>query len=228
MSAPTVFLFDIDGTILDARGAGRRAMQAAFEAECPGCGDAMARVRFAGMTDLGIVRTALRHAEQPADDAQVHRVLDHYLQRIDAELQVDPPRVIEGARASIDAALGHPRAAVGLGTGNHVEGARAKLGAVDLWDPFAFGGFGSDAELRAHMLAVGRDRGLARLGVAAEIARVVVIGDTPRDVEAARSIGAVCLAVTTGPYAAEDLALAGAQRVVERLDDAAALDFLSG
>ncbi len=224
MTAPTVFLFDIDGTILDAAGAGRRAMQAAFELECPGCADAMARVRFAGMTDLGIVRTALLHADQPADDAQVHRVLAHFLARIDDEIRVDPPRIIDGARACIDVALGLRDAAVGLGTGNHVEGARAKLAAVDLWDPFAFGGFGSDAEHRADMLAMGRERGLALLGT--RVARVVVIGDTPRDVEAAHAIGAVCLAVTTGPYVAQ--ALAGADRVVERLDAPEALAFLAG
>lgn len=221
---PTVFLFDIDGTILDAHGAGRRAMQGAFEAECPGQAEAMAKVKFAGMTDPGIVRAALRHAAQPADDAQTARVVGLYLQRIEAELKDKPPRVIEGARAAIEAAERHPHAAVGLGTGNHVEGARHKLAAVGLWQRFAFGGFGSDAEVRAEMLAVGRDRGLARLGTAS--ARIVVIGDTPRDVSAAATIGAECLAVTTGPH--ERAALAGAQRVVDRLDRPAALEFLRG
>ena len=72
------------------------------------------------------------------------------------------------------------------------------------------------------MLAIGRTRGLQRLGVAQ--ARVVVIGDTPRDVAAAALIGAECLAVTTGPHDAA--ALAGAERVVDRLDRAEALDFL--
>ncbi|MCR9161200.1 MAG: HAD family hydrolase [Nannocystaceae bacterium] len=221
---PTVFLFDIDGTILTAHGAGRRAMQAAFEAECPGQAEAMASVAFAGMTDPGIVRTALRRAEQPADDAQVQRVVEAYLRRIEAELGVNPPREIGGARAAIEAAERHAHAAVGLGTGNHVDGARYKLASVGLWDRFAFGGFGSDAEDRAQMLAVGRDRGLARLG--ADTARVVVIGDTPRDISAAVTIGAQCLAVTTGPHDAS--ALEAADRVVDRLDHPAALQFLLG
>lgn len=221
---PTVFLFDIDGTILHARGAGRRAMQAAFEAECPGQAEAMAQVKFAGMTDPGIVRTALRHANQPADDAQVERVVGFYLQRIEAELASKPPEVIDGAHAAIEAAERHPDAAVGLGTGNHVDGARYKLASVGLWDRFAFGGFGSDAEIRAEMLAVGRDRGLAQLGTAS--ARVVVIGDTPLDVSAAATIGADCLAVTTGPHDAA--ALAGAACIVDRLDRPAALEFLRG
>jgi len=223
--SPTVFLFDIDGTILDARGAGRRAMQGAFEAVCPGCGDAMAKVRFAGMTDPGIARAALEHAAADVDAATIEAVLSEYLRRIEAELRTAPPTVHDGARASIDAARAHPHAAVGLGTGNHVDGARHKLGAVGLWDVFGFGGFGSDAELRSDMLAIGRDRGLERLGVNA--ARVVVIGDTPRDVEAAAAIGAVCLAVTTGPHPAEVLREAGADLVVDRLDRPDALAFLA-
>lgn len=223
----TVYLFDIDGTILDARGAGRRAMQGAFEAVCPGCADAMAQVRFAGMTDPGIVRAALRNAQADTSDAQVARVLEAYLARIRVELDNSPPSVHEGAQASIAAAQATERAAVGLGTGNHVDGARHKLAAVGLWETFGFGGFGSDAEDRAAMLAVGRDRGLARLGNPTG-ARVVVIGDTPRDVAAATAIGAVCLAVTTGPHDAATLQQAGADLVVERLDSPEALAFVRG
>lgn len=224
MPRPTVFLFDVDGTILDARGAGRRAMEGAFAAVHPQHAEAMTRVRFAGMTDPGIIRLALEHAGLYADAQQVEAVLAAYLQRIESEVDAAPPRVIAGVQAAIEAAHGHARAVVGLGTGNHVQGARYKLAAVQLWDRFDFGGFGSDAEVRAEMLAIGRDRGLARLGAAD--ARVVVIGDTPRDVQAATTIGAECLAVTTGPHDAA--ALAGADCVVDRLDRPESLDFLSG
>jgi len=228
MAAPTVFLFDIDGTILDAQGAGRRAMQAGFESVCPGCGDAMEAVRFSGMTDPGIARAALTNAGHPADENQIQRVVGAYLERVELELRSIPPTVYEGVQAAIDLAHAQPGAAVGLGTGNHVEGARHKLAPVGLWDSFSFGGFGSDAEIRSDMLAVGRDRGLALLGTSAAHARVVIIGDTPRDVEAAAAIGAVCLAVTTGPHDADSLQRAGADRVVDRLDRPEALEFLVG
>lgn len=228
MSRPTVFLFDIDGTILDAQGAGRRAMLAGFETVCPGGADAMGAVRFAGMTDPGIARAALTNAGQPADDGQIQRVVEAYLERIKVELLTAPPTVYEGAQAAIDLAHAQPRAAVGLGTGNHVDGARHKLTPVGLWDLFSFGGFGSDAEIRSDMLAVGRDRGLEHLGASAAEARVVVIGDTPKDVHAAAAIGALCLAVTTGSHDADALHEAGADRVVDRLDRPEALQFLAG
>ncbi len=225
MPSPTVFLFDIDGTILNAHGAGRRAMEGAFEAVCPGKVEAMGRVKFSGMTDPGIARAALREAGEPDDAASIEAVVQAYLARIHAELEDgSQTHLLDGAVAAIDEAHGSPSAAVGLGTGNHVDGARAKLSAVGLWDRFAFGGFGSDAEDRAQMLAIGRDRGLARL--ARSEARVVVIGDTPKDVAAARAIGAVCLAVTTGSYDRATLQDAGADRVVERLDVPAALEIL--
>jgi len=228
MARPTVFLFDIDGTILDAQGAGRRAMQAGFESVCPGCGHAMEAVRFSGMTDPGIARAALTNAGHPADERQIQRVVVAYLERVELELRSIPPTVYEGAQAAIELARAQPRAAVGLGTGNHVDGARHKLAPVGLWNAFSFGGFGSDAEIRSEMLAVGRDRGLAQLGAPVAEARVVVIGDTPRDVEAAAAIGALCLAVSTGSHDADSLREAGADRVVDRLDRPEALEFLVG
>lgn len=222
MASPTVFLFDIDGTLVDARGAGRRAMEGAFEVCCPGKRDAMAAVKFAGMTDPGIARAALRNAGVPDDHAAVQSVIAEYLKRLEAALREgEPARILEGAVRAVNEAHGHPCAAVGLGTGNHVEGARIKLAPVGLWERFSFGGFGSDAEDRAQMLAIGRDRGLAELGE--RDARVLVIGDTPRDVAAAHAIGARCLAVTTGPHDARTLTEAGADLVVDRLDTPAAL-----
>ncbi len=228
MPTPTVYLFDIDGTILDAAGAGRRAMQAGFERVCPGRADAMTAVQFSGMTDPGIVRAALCNAGHPIDALVIERVLGAYLEHIQVELCSTPPTLCDGALAAIELARAQPDAAVGLGTGNHIDGARLKLTPVGLWEAFSFGGFGSDAEIRSEMLALGRDRGLARLGRPASGARVVVIGDTPRDVQAAAAIGALCLAVTTGAYAADVLQAAGADRVVDRLDRPEALEFLVG
>lgn len=225
---PTVFLFDIDGTLLDAHGAGRRAMEGAFEACCPGQREAMASVRFSGMTDPGIARAALRNAGKPDDAVAVQSVVEEYLRRIEIELRDGhAARILDGVFKALAQADAHPCGAVGLGTGNHVEGARLKLAQVGLWDRFAFGGFGSDAEDRAQMLAIGRDRGLALLDDRTE-ARVLVIGDTPRDVVAAHAIGARCLAVTTGSYDAQALSDAGADRIVERIDSPAALAELRG
>ncbi|MGB8328542.1 MAG: HAD hydrolase-like protein, partial [Polyangiales bacterium] len=82
---------------------------------------------------------------------------------------------------------------------------------------FAFGGFGSDHSDRPELLRAGLRRGLQLAGVRAGAAHVVVIGDTPHDVAAARSIGADCVAVSTGGYSGSVLEAAGASVVVSDL-----------
>jgi phosphoglycolate phosphatase-like HAD superfamily hydrolase len=113
-------------------------------------------------------------------------------------------------REAVDAALSRAGVAVGLGTGNVREGARIKLSRVGIHDRFAFGGFGCDHENRVELIRHGARSGAARLGVPLEDCRVVVIGDTPKDVDAAKGIGARCIGVGTGNFTPEALLAAGA------------------
>jgi len=221
----TVVLFDIDGTLIDAGGAGRRAMEAGFEAVTRGV-DGLRSIRFDGMTDRSIVREGLRAVGQTHDTATVQQVIDAYLERLPCELQEGPPRILPGVVATLDAVAELGSVAVGLGTGNVETGARTKLRAAALDDRFAFGGFGSDHELRAELLRVGVKRGAARLGRPVEDCQVLVVGDTPRDVAAARAIGASCLAVASSHYDAEALQDADPALVVADLLDPAALAWL--
>lgn len=198
-ATPTIYLFDIDGTLLTAHGAGRRAMEAGFAA-VTGSTDALSSLRFAGMTDPSIVRHGLEVTGQPHDDATVQRVIDAYLEHLPKQLAARGPLVFPGVVAVLDELQARPDAAVGLGTGNVEAGARTKLAAVDLSQRFEFGGFGSDHERRDRLLAAGAQRGAARLSRPLADCRVVVIGDTPKDIAAARAIGAPCLAVATSYY----------------------------
>jgi phosphoglycolate phosphatase-like HAD superfamily hydrolase len=72
------------------------------------------------------------------------------------------------------------------------------------------------------------ERGAARLGVAAAGCRVVVIGDTPRDITAARAIGAACVAVATGSYSVEALRTHQPELAVPTMADPKALRLLLG
>ncbi|HSO32352.1 MAG TPA: HAD hydrolase-like protein, partial [Labilithrix sp.] len=112
-----------------------------------------------------------------------------------------------------------PKIALGLGTGNVKRGAYAKLARGALDAPFAFGGFGCDAEDRTELLRVGAGRGAAALGVPLADCRVVVIGDTPKDVAAARGIGAECIGVGTGGFAPAALRDLGAQNAFATLEE---------
>ena len=103
-----------------------------------------------------------------------------------------------------------------------------KLERGGLASPFGFGGYGSDHEDRAELLRAGARRGAARIGQPLEACRIVVIGDTPKDVAAAHAIGAVCIGVGTGGHTASSLRELGAHTAVDDLRDPVVLDVIVG
>jgi phosphoglycolate phosphatase-like HAD superfamily hydrolase len=109
---------------------------------------------------------------------------------------------------------------LGLLTGNVHEGAKAKLAAVGIApERFRIGAFGSDHEHRPQLPAIARERAAALLGREIPGRDVVVIGDTPADVECGREIGARAIGVATGRYSVEELRSRGAAAVFPDLSD---------
>jgi phosphoglycolate phosphatase-like HAD superfamily hydrolase len=222
---PTVLLFDIDGTILDTGGAGHRSIDRAFE-RLHARRDACSGFSFGGMTDRAICRAGLAAIGVEASTEAIDAILAAYLEALEAELAATPRCFVHpGIAEALDAGFA-AGAAVGLGTGNVAHGARLKLARVGLHERFSFGGFGSDHEVRSELLAVGARRGAAALGVAMEGCRVVVIGDTPKDVAAAQAIGAECVAVATGWFTVEQLTACGPTRVFASLAAEGAIEAL--
>jgi phosphoglycolate phosphatase len=214
---PIVLLFDVDGTLLSAGGAGRRALERAFAAHC-GTATPLHDIGFNGMTDPGIVRAGLDRLGRAVSPSLVTAILDDYVELLDEELaRATGFQVHPGVVALLDALASHGHVAMGLGTGNVREGAHRKLARAGLDGRFGFGGYGSDHEDRAELLRIGAARGVAALGCVADACRVIVIGDTPRDVVAARRIGAQSLAVATGGCTVESLRAAGATWTVADL-----------
>lgn len=229
---PTVLLYDIDGTLITTGGAGKRALVRALAEHDI---DQTAEFSFAGMTDRAILRRYL--AAQPASprheggEPLIGELLDAYLGFLVEEVRATPKDryyLHEGVLDSLQAAETAERVVIGLGTGNIKRGAQIKLEAVDLWHRFSFGGFGSDAEDRAELLMAGAERGAAALGEVRASCRVVVIGDTPRDIAAAKAIGAETIAVATGRYGLESLAEHRPTHVLPSLAAPRALSALLG
>ena len=182
-------------------------------------------VDASGRTDRYIVNELLRRCGIAPTD--INRVFDEVAAR-SVELttvglaEADRGWVLPGARMLLEA-LCEANIAVGLVTGNLPKIATVKLACAEIWEPFAkqvplIAGFGDLSEDRndlAHAaLAQARDH-LDRHLVAEH---VVVIGDTPRDVECAQAIGACCIAVATGSYSAENLQSTKAEYVVDSLE----------
>lgn len=223
-----LILFDIDGTLLWTDGAGRRAVGAALRDEIGTTGP-IDTYRLDGKTDPLIVRELLELAghPDPADPRRIAAVCDRYVLRLEEELsQNNQARLLPGVRELLAALEPHERAGgamVGLLTGNIERGAVLKLRAAGL-DPgrFQVGAYGSDSGVRSELPAIAAAR--ARTLVTREFSgtSIVILGDTPADVECGRPIGARTIGVATGHYDVPALHSAGAAVVLADLADTSA------
>jgi phosphoglycolate phosphatase len=206
---PTILLFDVDGTLVTSGGVGRRAIEQAFERR-HGRSDVVS-FSFAGMTDKAIVRGGLLaldkgFASAAALQAEIDATIAFYLNVLEEEAALAGSiHVHDGILRALDLAEARPEVALGLGTGNMREGARIKLGHAGIYHRFSFGGFGDDSIDRPEILAAGAQRGAAQLGLPLSACRVVVVGDTPKDIAAAQAIDAECVAVATGMHSVAEL-----------------------
>ena len=188
----TLFLYDIDGTLISTGGIGRACLDAAFE-QLHGLAGAFRRVRFGGRTDRGIVARAYAGSGIPQTAAHTARLKARYLELLRERLRPEDLTTYPGVHRAVraTAAVGHNA----LLTGNWRDGARIKLGAAGLWQHFDFGAFGDDSPDRNALVPVARERARER---GLHIDRVVVVGDTEADVACARAGGAAAVAVLTG------------------------------
>jgi phosphoglycolate phosphatase-like HAD superfamily hydrolase len=147
------------------------------------------------------------HHDAHIDD-RMQDLLERYVGYLYEELDAGPEevRTMPGIHELLDRLDDRDDVILGLLTGNLAAGARAKLTAADI-DPdrFVIGAYGSDHEVRGELPAVAQRRARETLGVDVRGSDVVVIGDTPADVDCGRSIGARAIAVATGSYSVAEL-----------------------
>jgi phosphoglycolate phosphatase-like HAD superfamily hydrolase len=155
-----------------------------------------------------------------------------YLERLREAIETPveyPTRVLGGVAPLLTALERDPRVAVGLLTGNFEGGAAIKLGHFDLWRRFPFGAFGDRHVDRRDLVPIALERAAEAGAKSLPPDRVVVIGDTPLDIDCASAHGARSIGVATGPYDREALTRAGAALAVETLEDVEALvDWIVG
>ena len=196
-------LFDIDCTLVDAHGAGGRAILRAIK-DVYGVEGQLGDYSFHGRTDPGIISdlAALWGAHGRGD---VDACIARYLELLRHEIRGGEVETLPGIRELVTALAADRRALVGLLTGNVEEGARLKLQPTGLLSLFKVGAYGSDSALRAELPAVAVARAEALTGRRYAGKDVVVIGDTPADVECGASLGVTAVAVATGRHSVDEL-----------------------
>ncbi|MBI4614484.1 MAG: HAD family hydrolase [Planctomycetes bacterium] len=224
--APPLVLFDVDLTLLTAKGAGARSLLAAL-ADLTGVRIAVETVKFEGATDYAIHGWLCEEAGVLDLTEEFRaRLVENYLGRLVAEVAARPPVAMPGVAGTLERLLA-AGATLGLATGNLERGARIKLDPLGLNRFFSAGGFGDRHADRTDVVLAAIEACSARHGVPFAPSGTVVVGDTPRDIDAGRRAGARTVGVATGNHTRA--ALAGADLVLTDLAEATRLaEFILG
>lgn len=200
-----LLLFDVDGTLIRTHGAGVKAFAKTFATEF-GINDGTEELNFAGRTDTSLVREFFLKKQIDPSEKNFSRFFEHYVFWLDYLLNKCRGEICVGVWSLLPKLANLPNPpAMGLLTGNVRLGAEIKLRHFQLWDFFEFGAFGDDSECRDRLAAVAMERAGKILEEPLKGEDVLVIGDTPLDVQCAKSIGAKSLAVATGGATMEQL-----------------------
>jgi phosphoglycolate phosphatase len=200
-----VCLFDIDGTLLSSGGVGQAAMEHSLEHEF-GITRPTEGISVAGRTDFAITSDLMEFHGVEVSEENRKRLLDGYINRLPEEMANRTGLVLPGVVELLER-LSSGDSALGLLTGNFEAGAACKMNHYNLAHHFHFGAYG---DAHRHRDDVARESFLrAQQFLKTDISPqdVRVIGDTPSDVQCGRAIGAKVIAVATGLFSFDELAL---------------------
>lgn len=212
----TVYLWDIDGTLLLSGGAGKQAVVNTFR-ELLNVDDAWARLHPDGKTDDAIFEEIHQELfQKPLPRDLRDRIFERYHHHLEQEL----PRaagfeIMPYALEVLTRLAKDENASIGLATGNYERAAYLKLKRAGMDHFFSYGGFGTDAIDRQALTQKALERAIDHVG--GKPTNVVLIGDTVHDVRCGLGIGAIVVGVCTGTTTADQLKAAGAQHVLSDL-----------
>ncbi len=219
---PRIVLFDVDETLIHTGGSGARSWKAAFQklydipadiGKHTGRRDRIRKVAPATFR-------APSSGRDPSSDELGQLYAQYLLHLADDIWRSEGYHALPGAEQTLRHRSRESGVMLGLVSGA-MEGAAcaSKLTPANFNRFFIFGAYGSDSPDRAELTKLAIEKA-SRLIDQLTPAQVYVVGDTPRDIEAAKAAGAVSVAVATGNYSVDDLGAAGATHVMASLEKA--------
>ncbi len=201
--AQDAYLFDIDGTLLRSRDRIHFNSFASSVQRVTGFEITLAGILLHGSTDTAILREACQQAGIPAEimeqrteailEAMRHAVAE---QRSDMDIFRMP-----GVEKALEYLAGKG-ALLGVATGNLEAIGWIKIEQAGLREWFRFGGFSDHFSIRSELIGQAANKAREMAGKGASIC---VVGDTPRDIKAARANFLSVIAVATGNYSFDEL-----------------------
>jgi phosphoglycolate phosphatase len=197
-----ICIFDIDGTLLNSRDAVHyfaflNAIREVFKVEANTDG-----IHMHGNTDIGILRAVATRAGIPevALEAELSRIISRMCSEVEANSKDLRPELCPSVRELVTSL--HDRGKIlGVATGNFESIGWAKLRAAGLRDYFTFGAFSDPHETRQAIF----QHALTLAHKVLPDASVVIFGDTPADISAARATGIPVIALATGIFPLAEL-----------------------
>ena len=214
--ALTLILFDIDGTLLDTHGAGRKAFAQTLKTVF-GWNDDVQHINFSGTTDLDVFSRLMTHHKHKPSKSDEEKFFNQLPLELSKTISEQPVTIHPGVKELLNFLTRDSRVVVGLVTGNIDTGARIKLQQLDLHGHFVLGAYGHEHADRNEIARLALRRAEAQLKPGQHFSAKFLIGDTPFDIKAAHAIGAKAIAVATGYFKEDELQDAGAEHVVRDL-----------
>ena len=217
-------LFDLDGTLVNAGGAGRTSLRKAIK-ELYGVEPEFDHSLISGRTDLdnfSIVYSIIKKGKKPTA-AEMKKMKAKYLEILPTEVHAvfrcKKYDLIPGVEKFLKMLAKDKDVILGLGTGNLEEGAKIKLEPSKLASYFTVGGYGEDGQTREEMLQAAVKRAEKKFKTKLEPDQVYVIGDTHRDICAAKNCGFHSAVLTNGFGDAQKIQRAAAELETKDFND---------
>lgn len=200
---PWIILFDLDGTLLTVNSTFNRQLLRKILTDLDIYYPDLEKDAFSGRTDHDIFTSFMIHHD--FDEQLYKRLKETYLKSIGRELNSHNVQKHVFVDETIDFFSGDGFIK-GLMTGNYPSAADIKLKAAQIELEYKVAAFGETETNRNRLPFIALEQAEKFLDFKAVPERFVVIGDTPRDVECAKSAGMKSVAVATGKFSSEELA----------------------
>ncbi len=201
-----LLLWDIDGTLLNSGGAGRRAMESAIN-KTFSIDVSLETIDFNGRTDQNILSQFFNKFEFADSEESRLELCDLYYEQLLIEIPQGEGMILPGVIEVVETVHRRDDLNQGLLTGNFERGAQVKLEHFNLWHYFEFGAFGEESEDRNELGPRALERAKVSSGYNYSPEQVYVIGDTAHDIACGKALGANTIGVATGWTKADDLAV---------------------